>query len=47
MVDTFELDLGMGVKISKLTGMEKEISMALLGAAIRIVYPIVGRVRWG
>ena len=43
VVDTFELDLGVGVKISKLTGMEREISMALLGAAIRIVYPIVGK----
>ena len=43
VVDTFELDLGTGVKISKLTGMEQEISMALLGAAIRIVYPIVGK----
>ena len=43
VVDTFELDLGVGVKISKLTGMEKEISMALLGASIRIVYPIVGK----
>ena len=43
VVDTFELDLGVGVKISKLTGMEREISMALLGASIRIVYPIVGK----
>ena len=43
VVDTFELDLGVGVKISKLTSMEKEISMALLGVTIRIVYPIVGK----
>ncbi|MCP4914098.1 MAG: hypothetical protein GY909_13385 [Oligoflexia bacterium] len=47
VVDTFELDLGMGVKVSKVTNAEKDLSMALLGAPIRIVYPMVGRATVG
>jgi len=47
VVDTFELELGAGVKISKVTNAENEISMALLGAPIRIVYPMVGRTTVG
>lgn len=43
VVDTFELELGSGVKVSKVTNAENEISMALLGAPIRIVYPMIGR----
>ncbi len=43
VVDTFELDLGSGVKVSKVNNAENEISMALLGAPIRIVYPMIGR----
>ncbi len=47
VVDTFELELGPGVKVSKVTSAENEISMALLGAPIRIVYPMVGRATVG
>ena len=47
VVDTFELELGPGVKVSKVTNAENEISMALLGAPIRIVYPMVGRATVG
>ena len=47
VVDTFELELGPGVKVSKVTNAESEISMALLGAPIRIVYPMVGRATVG
>ncbi len=47
VVDTFELELGPGVKVSKVTSAESEISMALLGAPIRIVYPMVGRATVG
>jgi S-DNA-T family DNA segregation ATPase FtsK/SpoIIIE len=43
VVDTFELELGSGVKVSKVLSSEKELSMALLGAPIRIVYPMIGR----
>lgn len=47
VVDTFELELGSGVKVSKVTNAENEISMALLGAPIRIVYPMIGRATVG
>lgn len=47
VVDTFELDLGSGVKVSKVTSAEKDLSMALLGAPIRIVYPMIGRATVG
>jgi DNA segregation ATPase FtsK/SpoIIIE, S-DNA-T family len=47
VVDTFELELGSGVKVSKVTNAEKDLSMALLGAPIRIVYPMVGRATVG
>lgn len=43
VVDTFELELGSGVKVSKVLSSEKDLSMALLGAPIRIVYPMIGR----
>ncbi len=43
VVDTFELKLGVGVKVSKVTNTHKELSMALLGAPIRIVYPMIGK----
>lgn len=43
VVDTFELELGSGVKVSKVLQSEKDLSMALLGAPIRIVYPMIGR----
>jgi len=47
VVDTFELELGPGVKVSKITNSENELSMALLGAPIRIVYPMIGRATVG
>ncbi len=43
VVDTFELQLGPGVKITKVTGVEDDLSMALKGAPIRIVTRMVGR----
>ncbi len=43
VVDTYEVELGPGVKVAKVTNAESEISMALLGAPIRIVYPMIGR----
>jgi len=47
VVDTFEVELGSGVKVSKVTNSEKDLSMALLGAPIRIVYPMIGRTTVG
>lgn len=43
VVDTFELELGSGVKVSKVTGLSDDISLALNGAPIRIVYPMRGK----
>lgn len=43
VVDTFELQLGPGVKITKVTSIEDDLSMALKGAPLRIVTRMVGR----
>lgn len=43
VVDTFELELGSGVKVSKVRGLSDDISLALEGAPIRIVYPMRGK----
>jgi S-DNA-T family DNA segregation ATPase FtsK/SpoIIIE len=43
VVDTFEWELGAGEKISKLTSAVEDLSLALLGAPIRMVYPMKGR----
>ncbi|MBD65133.1 MAG: hypothetical protein CME62_08000 [Halobacteriovoraceae bacterium] len=43
VVDTFELELGSGVKVSKVTNLSDDIGLALNGAPIRIVYPMRGR----
>ncbi len=47
VVDTFELALGSGVKISQVISAENELSIALSGTAIRIVYPMIGRTTVG
>ena len=43
VVDTFELDLGEGIKASKVKGLEDDIGLALNGVPIRVVYPLKGR----
>ncbi|MEI8347039.1 MAG: DNA translocase FtsK, partial [Pseudomonadota bacterium] len=43
VVDTFELELGAGVKVSKVTSSQEDLSLALYGAPIRIVYPMKDR----
>lgn len=47
VVDTFELELGTGVKVSKVTGLSDDIGLALNGAPIRIVYPMRGKPTMG
>lgn len=47
VVDTFELELGSGVKVSKVTSSIQDLSLALYGAPIRIVYPMKGRTTIG
>ncbi len=43
VVDTFELELGPGVKVTSVTNKINELSMALMGAPIRMVYPMKGK----
>jgi DNA segregation ATPase FtsK/SpoIIIE, S-DNA-T family len=47
VIDTFELELGPGVKVSKITGITEDLSLALYGVPIRIVYPLKGKVTIG
>lgn len=43
VVDTFELELGEGVKLSKVLNLSADIGLALNGVPIRIVYPLRGK----
>lgn len=47
VVDTFELELGPGMKVSRITSSAQDLSLALYGAPIRIVYPMKGRTTIG
>lgn len=47
VVDTFELDLGEGVKLSKVLNVSDDIGLALNGVPIRIVYPLKGKTTIG
>lgn len=47
VVDTFELELGPGVKVSKVLGLSNDLSLALAGAPIRIEHTTVGRTTIG
>ena len=43
VVDTFELELGAGVKVAGVTNRVDDLSLALMGAPIRMVYPMKGK----
>ena len=43
VVDTFELELGSGVKVSRLISISEDLSLALYGTSLRMVYPMKGR----
>lgn len=47
VVDTFELDLGPGVKVNAVTNRVDDLSLALKGAPIRMVYPMKGKTTIG
>ncbi len=47
VVDTFLLELGKGVKVSRVNTLADDLSGALYGAPIRIVYPMKGRTSVG
>lgn len=43
VVDTFELELGSGVKVAGVTNRTDDLSLALKGTPVRIVYPMKGK----
>lgn len=47
VVDTFELDLGPGVKVNAVTNRVDDLSLALKGVPIRMVYPMKGKTTIG
>lgn len=47
VVDTFELNLGPGVKVSSVSNRADDVSLALSGVPIRIVYPMKGKTTVG
>lgn len=47
VVDTFELELGEGIRVSKVTSLTQDLSLALAGAPIRIIHPMEGRTTMG
>lgn len=47
VVDTFEWELGPGEKVSRLTSISEDLSLALSGSPIRMVYPMKGRTTVG
>lgn len=47
VVDTYELDLGPGVKVNAVTNRVDDLSLALKGAPIRMVYPMKGKTTIG
>ncbi len=47
VVDTFEWELGTGEKVSRLTVTSEDLSLALSGSPIRMVYPMKGRTTVG
>lgn len=42
LIDTFEVSLGEGIKLSKLLSLSDDLGLALSGQLIRIVYPMSG-----
>ncbi|MFL5784201.1 MAG: DNA translocase FtsK [Bacteriovoracaceae bacterium] len=47
VVDTFELELGAGVKVAGINNKANDLSLALKGIPIRIVYPLKGKTTIG
>lgn len=47
VVDTFEIELGTGVKVSKITSISEDLSLALKGIPLRIIYPMKGKTTVG
>lgn len=47
VVDTFELELGPGIMVTKVSNRSDDLSLALKGVPVRIVYPMEGKTTIG
>ena len=47
VVDTFELELGEGVRVARVTSLAQDIGLALKGIPLRIIYPMEGKTTVG
>ena len=47
VVDTFELELGEGVRVAQVTSLSQDLGLALSGCPIRIIYPMEGKTTVG
>lgn len=47
VVDTFELELGEGVRVARVTSLSQDLSLALSGSPLRIIYPMAGKTTVG
>ena len=47
VVDTFELELGEGVRVARVTSLTQDIGLALKGIPLRIIYPMEGKTTVG
>ena len=47
VVDTFELELGEGVRVARVTSLSEDLSLALSGSPLRIIYPMKGKTTVG
>ena len=47
VVDTFELELGEGVRVARVTSLAQDLGLALSGSPLRIIYPMEGKTTVG
>ena len=47
VVDTFELELGEGVRVARITSLSEDLGLALSGVPLRIIYPMEGKTTVG
>ena len=47
VVDTFELELGEGVRVARVTSLTQDLGLALGGLPLRIIYPMEGKTTVG
>ena len=47
MVDTFELELGEGVRVARVTAVAQDLSLTLSGVPLRMIYPMEGKTTVG